>query len=198
MALDLGVSTELLELLERRDQRGTQVHAAWPAYASWSERTELGWTVLHRVPLDDLVRDSRILLETMDRIEETLRAHASHPHSDDRAPLSISLPAFARTGFDIDLHICDGRIDASFGGLEQEFGDAATAMVWVRRALSDHYRLAITCVDDVPCEWRLEPIECRHPPGFELAGGRMPLLGRFKRRRTSYRCNATPAHLLLQ
>ena len=193
MALDLDVSTELQELLSNEGDRGTaRASHAWSAFFSWSERSASGWTVVDRIPVAEILDDPIIVANFLGRIEQHL---GQAQHNGAGSHLSISLPATAPGGFDIHIQCNDARIDASFGGLDQEFPDVSSVMTWTRRALSRQYHLRILSISGVACEWRLAPLVPFANDGRVLASGRASLFSRFKRRQALYRRNVLLSHV---
>ncbi len=62
-------------------------------------------------------------------------------------------------GFDILVFCDDIGTRVCFGGLEHDFDTPQEAATWVKRALSDEYRLRVDLIGKLPCRWALEEIQ---------------------------------------
>ena len=134
MALDVGFS--LLGSSVRSHVSPAQSAESWSGFVRLQERTANGWQHVQRIELADFWGTEATAKERLGAILRALEQPSSA--LSDRI---LTIPAMRPDGFDVELYIHDTGIDGYFGGLTQEFETLGEAMTWVRRALSNSYRL---------------------------------------------------------
>ena len=189
MAFDSIVSAQSHGRARRDIDVSRRTVRAWPSHAICSFKSGNHWECTRRVSLHEIERVPTAALGLLSSIEaDFVSATRTSSASSDWAMMA-SIPAMSPNGFDIDVRIDSVGICASFGGLNQEFDQIASAMVWVRRALSRQYQLRIVCLGGLAREWRLEPISSSHQNSEWLASGHPIRLRRWRRTSLIYRCN---------
>ena len=144
---------------------------------------------LHRRHVLEFWQSAETADDELRLIEAELECYWSGGREGDER--SLVVPSNTPQGFDVALFVDARGIRGSFGGLAQEFDSIATAMHWVRRALSSSYRLRTLSVDGSPKEWRLEPAHGRRKLAAEvLEGGHVSLMSWFRRKTVEYRQNS--------
>lgn len=92
-------------------------------------------------------------------------------------------------GFDI-IVFCDERgARVCFGGLEYDFETKEEAAEWVKRALSESYRLRIDLIEKRPYRWALEEILSEDETREVLVSGYTVSRRLLHKKRTIYRQN---------
>ena len=175
--------------LPDRNSVATPDAGRWPSHISYATRINSIWTVERRIPVEEILRAPRAALDVLRGIEDDISQAAQPSLNGPEREVVVSFPAISEDGFDLDLHVGDGRIAASFGGLNQDFLEVRSAMIWVRRALSRQYQLRILSVGRMPCEWLLEPIVGGGGPAECLSAGYPVLLRRWRKMTVDYRRN---------
>ena len=104
-------------------------------------------------------------------------------------PREFAIPATTPDGFDI-VAFCDRKgARVCFGGLECDFEDTEEAAEWVKRALSERFRLRIDFVGKRPFRWALEELQPGGAVREWLVSGYTVLRRSLRKRRTIYRQN---------
>jgi hypothetical protein len=198
MALDSIVPIEVRGRPQRRDSAVEPLaESSWSSHATCAFRRRRHWEFTRRVPLREMARTPTAVDDFLNRIEEDF---ANSPLCSTGASdwaMVTSIPAMSVRGFDIDIRFDESGISASFGGLNQEFSEMSSAMVWVRRALSRQYQLRVVCIGGLAREWCLEPVAqyqgfgqgSSHGSPECLTSGYPVLMRRWRKTSVNYRRN---------
>ena len=151
-------------------------------------RSDQRWQPVLKIPSDNFLA-AQTAAQAVSLVAAELKQLSVS--SVDRNGWMMSIPPVGMNGFAIDLNKSENGIRGLFGELEEEFANLAVAMVWLERALSNHYQLKTTLFGGRPREWRLEPTG-RHTSSEALATGSGFLPSFFGKKSTIIRSNAFP------
>jgi hypothetical protein len=160
----------------------------WDAFVRVLRRDGGHWKLVHRIGTPAFWGSQDIAAQRLRRIEAELGKFAQDCQHDSAQLLSI--PATSPDGFDIEVLVDSSGVRACFGGLEQDFATVATAMHWVRRALSKAYQLRVSSIGGVACEWSLEAVNSDGGAGDSLASGHLTLFSAFRTKSLAHRRNS--------
>jgi hypothetical protein len=170
-------------LAERRSIASASTER-WDAIIRVMIREDRDWQAVSSIWRADLVRAPGDVFDALEQQIVVLQ-------SDARSKYEVILSALSPTtsGFDIHMLFEGGHVRAAFGGLVHEFSTVQTAMVWLRRGLSESYHLRTTFVGNAPCEWSLEPVSGSSTSENSLASGHCRLFAALRGKRVEYHQN---------